>query len=169
MRVPQGCLRQRGRPEGRPFGSVQTALYTALLDSHPRGIRLFTCQRARLGILTHFCKSASQNFTQTSLAAFAAVVVIPVRGGGIVSAVLPLSTGCRENYFRDLFDGFHRLKALSGPFLSASHPNGLDRLKTESEIRFGVIVCRRGKPWQRAINIFIAAVQAPRPMSTGGR
>lgn len=91
--------------------------------------------------------------------------VIPVRGGGILSAVLSLSTGCGEKFFSSLGGGFRRRKVLSGPILSTGRPEGLDRPKWHpNPVWYNCMLLL-----QRAINICIAAVQAPRPMSTGGR
>jgi len=86
--------------------------------------------------------------------------VFPVRGGGIISAVLPLSTGCREKIFRHFCGRFHRRKAVRRSFYRPIAPKDLTGPNdTQTRFHFTCVLpsyCSQ----QRAINISIAAVQS---------
>ena len=74
-----GTNRSSSRRRDSP---ARQALYTKALpnQTHPRGFRLFTCQRA---------------FLQTPVATFVTVVVFPPsQGSGILSSIPTLSIGC---------------------------------------------------------------------------
>lgn len=106
LRAPQGCLRSRcaGLVKGRRLGSPGPFCTPERPDTHPRGIRLFTCQRTR------------RFPVQASPTAFAAVAVLfpfefPVRGGGILSSIPPLSNPtCASPHPFHRCDRLHRHK-----------------------------------------------------------
>jgi len=70
-------------------------------SSHPRGFRLFTCQRASLlkSYVVNLYRFAAVKLFSPRLVRFRLIgVSCSAEGGGIISFVPPLSIGCREDF-----------------------------------------------------------------------
>jgi hypothetical protein len=94
LRAPQGCLRSWGSccP-----GHVSTPTHPS---SHPRGFRLFTCQRATTTELIHYAAQPSRVRHPPP-----PKTLRPSRGGGILSPIPSLSIGTREDFRATLRSG----------------------------------------------------------------